>query len=266
MPEEACRRATAGGRRVVEDPIRHGKRAGNACGDERGELRLVACGDAGEQGGGDAVHEREVRHVNLDRSLGRQHKRAAGHVEVHVLRGLERRAGFKRELVGMTHHKRVRERRALVHRQGAVALRARTPHGQRAGLHDRAALVLLQTSLHDHLASSLLHDHAVGRRYPGIEVDGMFRRVDRERVAAEIQAPVGVSRRGCSQLLRFPDGHVGFRRDPRVVHEPHGIVLVFHAEASRAHDHVRDIDVDVSVARHALVDAVGLQGAGVAVE
>ena len=211
MPEEVRRRAAAGRDRVGKNAARDGERTRDARRDERRELRLVACRDTCEERRRDAVHEREARHVNRDRSLFGQNERAGGKVEECVLGGLENRTRVERERGGIRHRRRVRERAArvhddrvgkvyhvvgegkrsaAVHRRRAVTERARELHGREAAVQNRAARMLLLAVLHDHLALALLHDLAGFSRGAGVERHDMPRRVDRERIAVQVEPPV----------------------------------------------------------------------------
>ena len=288
MPEKDCRRTAAGGGRVVEDSVRDGERARDACRNERRELRRVARANAAEDGNGHAVREREVRHVNRHRAAAGQNERPAGNVEERVLRGLQDRARSERERGAVGHRHLVRERcaridddriglrnrrvgeaerGAAVHGGGAVAKRARALHGGDAAVQDRAAGVLLQELLHDQLAFALLDDLAGGGPGDGVEVHGVAGGVDGEGVAVEVEAPVAVlAVRRPVGVPGMVDREVVFRREARVPLEHEVVVPAEHSEATRADEHVGDVEVDVVVAGIVLDDGVRLHRADVALE
>ena len=213
MPEEVRRGIAARRGREGKDAAGNRKRAAHAGGEDRGELRLVTRGHAAEDRSGDAVHEAEVRHVHRHRPVARQHERVAGGVEVRVLHGLQDCARLKRERDRNGHHHRVRERGAAFHRERAVAHAARALDRHLPFPHDRAAGMFLLESLHDHLARTLLHEHAGTCAGQRVKRDGVSRRVDRERITVQMEPPVaGIKRVVLSDGL--VDRHVGLGRQP----------------------------------------------------
>ena len=153
------------------------------------------------------------------------------------------------------------QRRAVVHRRRAGAERAGEFHRGEAAVQDRAARMLLQEALHDHLALALLYEDTGVGCGPRVERNGVPRRIEREGLAVDVQTPVTVLRPVARDWL--VDCQVVLRRKLGVHAQDESVVLAVHAESARTHYHVRDVDVDVSVTCDVLVEAVRLYGADV---